>query len=490
MKNYNVFLCYRRAGAQTAKLFKHYLQQYPYYGSVWYSDEETYGNYRQDIKRLIDAAECVVIFLSKNFTEGFLDETGEHANCRSNEKNGLMMECITVLEIIEIEKRIQRAKKKGEDFRVITVNIDGYQLTIEDQLTLEKVFKDQNIYENDSVSHFAQQNINAFFPARDDEKSFFEALAPSVFSSKHYRNEAIKGNFSFLGIPTSVDIILLDAVRHISLKDFSFLQCSNRLVLDFYEQIRNAGADIQHEIQNDTMISVVKFDCYLTDDEEKRKVRIYYKPIDYKLFFKTIQLWDSSPRFNMSEHLVRYDSEKPGADIYDIPNAIGLAFMVVTNDHKLVFSRRSLKRRIRSGEYDCTIVEGMKPDKIESEDYLEQECRRAFREEVCADDEGIEILVNGVILDKQYGQWNIIGTIFTPKTSEQLKILHPRREDTFEQNQLDFVEYMLPSGKKNIEALQLKLKEYSRCGLWGTALAVLYATMLNLGFSEHDLSDF
>ena len=39
----DIFLCYRRTGAQTAKLFKRYLESMQFGGKVWYSDDEIYG---------------------------------------------------------------------------------------------------------------------------------------------------------------------------------------------------------------------------------------------------------------------------------------------------------------------------------------------------------------------------------------------------------------------------------------------------------------
>jgi hypothetical protein len=52
----DVFLCYRRRGAQTAKLFKQYLEEKRFPGSIWYSDVEVNGDYAIDV-RLIRNAE-------------------------------------------------------------------------------------------------------------------------------------------------------------------------------------------------------------------------------------------------------------------------------------------------------------------------------------------------------------------------------------------------------------------------------------------------
>ena len=94
-----LFLCYRRSGAQTAKLFSFYMRRkYPQI-RVWYSDLEPEGNYKLNIPDLIGGSYGVVIFLSRDFTKGFLDRNGNINTNSDGEKPS--EECITVQEIIE-----------------------------------------------------------------------------------------------------------------------------------------------------------------------------------------------------------------------------------------------------------------------------------------------------------------------------------------------------------------------------------------------------
>lgn len=67
----DVFICYRRYGAQTAKLFKRYLIAHNFPGKVWYSDSEINGNYRLDPADLISEAGCAVMFIDPDFTKDF-----------------------------------------------------------------------------------------------------------------------------------------------------------------------------------------------------------------------------------------------------------------------------------------------------------------------------------------------------------------------------------------------------------------------------------
>ena len=105
----HIFLCYRAGGAETAKQFKNSLSgNSDNYGYVWYSDQESVGNYDQDIPVLIPSAEFAVLFISSDFTAGFLKDG-------KNNYSG----CVTVKEIVQIEKCRQAGK-----LSVAAVNID------------------------------------------------------------------------------------------------------------------------------------------------------------------------------------------------------------------------------------------------------------------------------------------------------------------------------------------------------------------------------
>ncbi|MBQ2881005.1 MAG: hypothetical protein IJE40_01930, partial [Clostridia bacterium] len=166
----DVFLCYRAQGAQTAKLFMRYLQS-KNYDDVWYSDTEAYGNYKNDIPELIGNAQSAVIFITKDFLNGFTEDS----------KDGYI-ECITKLEIIEIEKRIQQ--KDG--FRVLTVFQDREGLSVEEQDILRSVFAESGILCPDSVSHFSQSNMVRFNSRKDVEENLFELLLKDLFPPEYF----------------------------------------------------------------------------------------------------------------------------------------------------------------------------------------------------------------------------------------------------------------------------------------------------------------
>lgn len=468
VKVYEIFFCYRRAGAQTAKLFKRYLEnKKEFRGTVWYSDDECYGNYKTDIVNLISRAECAVLFLTNGFTENFLERPDSY-------------ECITAQELVEIERRKQIYK----DFRIITINLDGYCLDNKDQKILETLFKSAGIYKDESVGHFSQCNINNFNVARDKEEILFERLSQELLPDKYYQKQKILGNFYYRKEPTSVEIIFWDVDRGIPSKNIEFLLSSKEIA--FYAEVQNAKVELNSEKQNDTMLSVVNCDCFLADEDEVKYIQIYYQPIKYELFSKCLSIWDKG-RLNMSKKLMEFEQD---SEQYEIPNAMGLALMVVTKDQYLIFTKRSMKRKIRKGEYDCSIVEGLKIEhdnyNIDTDEYLDMECYRAYQEEICANSEDITIQINGLILDKEYGQWNFIGTVFTEKCKEDIMYEHATRKDTYEKNTLEFIPF-IKDGKKTTEFIDAGIKKFRRIGMWDTALAVLKATLLCLEFEESDI---
>lgn len=174
---------------------------------------------------------------------------------------------------------------------------------------------------------------------------------------------------------------------------------------------------------------------------------------------------------------------------------MGLAFMVITADNKMLFTRRSKDRGIRPNEYDCSIVEGLKIKSIDSsgneysindDKYIEKEILRAFREEICYVD-SLKIKICGLVCDKKYGQWNFVGTIYTDYTAEDIERLHATRADTYESTYMEFADF---TSGRNISVAKLKpfVRKYITSGMWGMAFVPFYAALLEVGFTSGDVN--
>lgn len=470
----DVFLCYRRAGAQTAKLFKRYLTSTQFPAKVWYSDDEIYGNYKNDIPVLIGSSQCAVLFVDADFTKGFVENQSD-------------FECITAHEIVAIEKKLQT----DADYRIFVVALDCKGFSLDDQKALAYIFKHAGIYTEQSVMHFSQCNLNEFKTAKDDEYVLFEKLVKELLSNSFFMEHPQQGNFSFGHKSTMADIAVWDTEKGIAPANITFELASTEVPL--YQKISKMRCSVLDEVQNNTMISLNQLDVSLSDNDEQMHVVVCYQPIEYRLFHKTLKIWNTAG-LNLNQKLHLYTLEKGP---YEIPNAMGLAFMVITADHKLIFTKRSAKRSIRPNEYDCSIVEGLKIEvdslkygkyDVFDEKYVELEIRRAYREEICANDDHIQIKINGVVLDKEYGQWNIVGTIFSEEPAEALLRNHAVRNDTFEYIYMEAVSVRDATGNLTLEYLKALMPQLIQYKMWSMAYAVLYGALRNLGFSDDDIA--
>ncbi len=478
MNYVDVFICYRKhagGGAQTAKLFKKHLLEHHFPGNVWYSDKEVQGNYKDDIPRLIEGAECAVLFIDPNFTRGFLS-------------SGSMNECITAREIVEIAKKLL----VDPSFRIVTVFLDRLSGFRPDEAeVLSALFKREKLEDpEEAVRLFCQSNVVNFSTAKDDEDDLFYRITRDMLPGEYYKTHTALGNFCFGKLHTCADIILWDGKNGINAKNVYFE--ITPLNLPLYRRIEGRKADLKDEEQNNRMISLVGTNALLSDNDEEKILFIRYQEIDYRLYSKSTRLWD---QLDLSREIAGYDYR---TDIYPVPNAMGMAFMVITADNKLVFARRSAKRRIRPLHYDCSVVEGLRKTGsgaggddygISDEGYLTYEIQRAFREEICADEENIDIMINGLVLDKKYGQWNFVGTIRTAHTAEEIGRLYALRDDTFEDNQLLFVPFTDLSGRICLDEVEQCLRKFLGEEMWDMALTAVYAALLRVGFSDREITE-
>lgn len=465
MKETDLFLMYRRYGAQTAKLFRKYFKKRKFPGEVHFSDLELKGNYKKDIVSLASTAKACIIFIDENFTQNFLSNEG--------------LECITALEIVEFAKR----KIVDPNFEIYTIYLDrNTGFTIEEVEIIKKLFKKAGIIEFDKAADEITQCNQTFFKTMtDDEEDFANKIYVELLNNTFYAANKPKGNFFFGSKATYVDVVLWDEHNGIVPQNINFWLDTNEI--DFYNQVKNTRIFLKEEVQNNQMISFVGQNTTLSDNTENKLIDIRYKIIDYKLFHKVIT---ARNELNVDKLLANYNWK---TDKYIIPNAMGLAFTVITSDKKIILSSRSSQRSIRPNEYDCSIVEGLSLSKnnIDDDDYLIKEIIRGYCEEICDDAKDLMIKVNGIVLDKNYGQWNIVGTIKTPYTKAQIEAFHALRNDTYEINDLFYIDVTDEYGNLSIESLKENLLPYIRKQMWDMAKVSIYAALVELGFSKEDI---
>ena len=455
----DVFLCYRRAGAQTAKLFKKYLEKENSSVDIWYSDLENQGHLIDDIPSLIQSAQSAVLFIDKDFTRNFENE-----------------DCITAIEILEIVKRACN----DASFRVfeIFLNRDNHEFTSDEQTTLARALKTME----EHISVLTKRNAITFNIYSDDEELLAKELLPKLLPPEYYEKSLCKGNFSFGYISTYVDVALCDFEKNIELDEIYFSIDDRKIKT--YRDIQHFRFSEQREIQNNSMVSFVGADVVLSNDSENKMLTVRYQIIKYELFNKTVQLMNLA-QMGLWKIISNYKLED---DVFLIPNAMGLSLMVVTADKKLVLTKRSAQRVIRSAQYDVSIVEGLKVDGIDEDNYLKSEIIRAYQEEICENASILDIRCSGLVLDKEYAQWNFVGTVFTDQTSEDIMRTHATRRDTYEKNEVFFIPYEV-EGEKNVSAMKKSLLPFIHGKMWGMGLFTLYSTLRVLGFSETEIAE-
>lgn len=168
-------------------------------------------------------------------------------------------------------------------------------------------------------------------------------------------------------------------------------------------------------------------------------------------------------------------------NIYELPNSIGVCFMVETNDGKLIFSRRDEHAGLRPGEWDVSVVEGLDEtkDAFGGKVNIEAVFYRAINEELCS--MKISEIYNGInilalVIDKEYGQWNFIGTVSCSLSEQEIMARRANGdvEDRWELIDLAFC-------KKNLKEIMTFLSSHK---MWDMGLATVYYSLLAMGYSR------
>ena len=97
--------------------------------------------------------------------------------------------------------------------------------------------------------------------------------------------------------------------------------------------------------------------------------------------------------------------------------------LIKTADDKAVFAVRLNSSGFRPGENDVSIVEGVNPllDINGHSIMFDKIAKCAVQEEICdVDESNINASILGMVFDKEYNQWNIIGCINLKLTQDEI----------------------------------------------------------------------
>lgn len=229
---------------------------------------------------------------------------------------------------------------------------------------------------------------------------------------------------------------------------------------------------------NGSLLSLHKFGISRTQNDEAMKLRLFLYKTDYYTVSTIINnLCAVSPtgkKLNEYINAFSFDS----MDAYPLPNGIGICMSVITKDRKIIFAKRSSSSGFRSSESDISIVEGINPSadvRNNSVDFRNVAVR-AFFEEICeTSEENLDINILGFVFDKKYNQWNIIGSIDTSLTQQD--IIFERNTGTVGKWELSAMDFI----KLDLKEIMLYCASHK---MWDMALITLYFTLVFNGFNK------
>ena len=298
--------------------------------------------------------------------------------------------------------------------------------------------------------------------------------------------ESVRASFWFGARETSVVILDGDGSQAFASQNISATVAASRVVpvggvascREQYERAANARSIRGESAPWDgELLSVAHYSSYRTGRDEELSLRLRLHPTTYFEVASVIESLRGEDPHGFGDYIGAFGFD--GAEDYRLPNGLGICLTVTTTDGRMVFARRSSSSGLRPGEHDVAVVEGVLPsrDVVRGRLDVHGAARRAFCEEVCEidADESIVPQILGLIFDKAFNQWNLVGTIAAPFTQDELI----RRQSSGFAGRWELVRH---------DFVRLDLEEIARyCGsrrMWDSALAALYLTLVFHGFGR------
>ena len=224
-----------------------------------------------------------------------------------------------------------------------------------------------------------------------------------------------------------------------------------------------------------------------SDFVEKPYPVFHFKRSDYYNFQATVGSLDTQILSNgktIREEYIDNEIQDLHLPSSILSQGVGMVLTVVTADERIILTRRRHDTGIRPNELDVSVVEAIDPyqDALDDSYGVENKYKtidlykaafRGLKEElgIIVKPDQIHLLGFGVDLD--YYQWNIIGTVETELTSEQ--VLEKKSSGIHGLNELSKIEFIQHHPVKVAELLRDQ-------PLWSTAQIALYWTIIyNLG---------
>lgn len=292
-----------------------------------------------------------------------------------------------------------------------------------------------------------------------------------------YRPEA----FIFAGKETSVVVIDGNgsAVIHeenLLLKEIADPKCYPKQVFVFKEIFESdlAKPDSDFVGFNGDLWSLYSYEIDRTPNDEKIKLRVALYKTDYYTFQAVtrhlrVPYFDEESK-SMSSLYDKYIStfipSMCGGSV--LPNGVGVVANVTTSDRNVIFCKRAEQSGIRPGQWDVSVVEGLNPTRDRKMSVYDVVREAIFEEIGDLPKDKISINVLGLILDKDYNQWNFIAVAKVGLSSEEIReIRQTGAPGKWENERMHFEQL-------NLRDIVRFLKSHK---MWDTALLATYWTL-------------
>ena len=182
----------------------------------------------------------------------------------------------------------------------------------------------------------------------------------------------------------------------------------------------------------------------------------------------------------MRDYIDSYDFCRSNS--YELPNSIGVCFLVETKDGKVIFAHRDKEAGFRPDEWDVSVVEGLEEKKDAPGNIVDIKSvfLRAYKEEICnIEESNFRLTILGLVIDKKYGQWNFIGKVNCSLTEKEIRSRRANGdvEDRWELRELVFCD-------SNLKAIMGFLSTHK---MWDMGLVTVYYSLLAMGETRGDV---
>lgn len=233
---------------------------------------------------------------------------------------------------------------------------------------------------------------------------------------------------------------------------------------------------------NGETLSLYKYRVSRTANTESYAINLFLRKSEYYWTYSTIQNLATGNPSLKEKYIDSYVFENDS--VYKLPNSVGLCLLVITRDNKAIYAKRSNTSGFRPCEFDVSVVEGINPelDVINRTMSFTSMAMRAVQEEIGdIDRDEMEIDILGVVFDKSYNQWNVIGCCnIGLKCDEIIKRRNSGTSGKWELTDLVFVTFT----PKDVICYLSKNK------VWDMGMVTTYFSLVRNGYSKKRINEW